>query len=372
MCSGSSLTTCDVTGTPVTAPCPPRPGATATCSAGACAYTCAAGYADCDDNPANGCESLSSGAHCGACGTYCPAGSGAVATCVAGACALTCSAGYADCDRATTNGCEADLNSTANCGRCGVRCATGEMCVGGRCATGAPSTATLITGLGGTTGYGANCLASTDDGSWTGSSAAGGVPAAIPLAPAFPMGLVYGGAAYTTFYVNNNGNISFRGVLGTFTPSPFPVAMQPIIAPWWADVDTRGAGQPTRNNVCFAVEASRIVVTWHLVGFFSSHDTLQNSFQLVLTRPSTTSAPTDFDVEFRYNRCQWTTGDASGGTGGFGGTPAQAGFDFGDLRTYVALPYGRTMSILNLCTTSNVGDPGVWRFRVRDGAVLPI
>mgnify|MGYP000039875964 CR=1 FL=1 len=26
----------------------------------------------------------------------------------------------------------------------------------------------------------------------------------------------------------------------------------------------------------------------------------------------------DFDVEFRFNRCEWTTGDASGGSGGFG------------------------------------------------------
>jgi len=59
-----------------------------------------------------------------------------------------------------------------------------------------------------------------------------------------------------------------------------------MIAPWWADVDAGGGGQPMRNNVCFVVEASRIVVTWNNVGYFSAHDNLQHNCQLVLTRPS--------------------------------------------------------------------------------------
>jgi len=272
-------------------------------------------------------------------------------------CGRVCSAGFADCDGNTANGCEADLNGTAHCGRCGAGCAMGQACVGGSCSSAPATTATLLNGLGGVTGYGASCVHASDDGSWAGPPPTTGFPAvAIPLAPAFPAGLAYGASAYTTFYVNTNGNITFRGSVGTFTPSPFPIADQPMIAPWWADVDTRGGGVLTRNNVCFAVEASRVVVTWHLVGYFSVHDNLQNSFQLILSRPPDAAGVTDFDVEFRYNRCQWTTGDASGGAGGLGGTAAQAGFDFGDRRT---------AGVLNLCTTSNVGSPGVGRMRVR-------
>jgi hypothetical protein len=107
-----------------------------------------------------------------------------------------------------------------------------------------------------------------------------------------------------------------------------------------------------RNNICFHVEPNRVVVTWNNVGYFSSHDDRQNDFQLVLTTSNTCTTTGDFDVEFRYNRCQWTTGDASGGTGGLGGTPAQVGFDAGNRRNYVALPMSRTMAILDVCRTS--------------------
>ncbi len=134
----------------------------------------------------------------------------------------------------------------------------------------------------------------------------------IDLTRVSPEGLNLGGANFRAMYVNTNGNVTFRAAFATFTPMAFPFADQPMIAPWWADVDTRGGGQPTRNNVCFALEAARVVVTWHLVGYYNSHDDMQNSVQLVLSRAAG-GAATDFDVEFRYHRCQWTTGDASGG-----------------------------------------------------------
>ncbi|MFO0604252.1 MAG: nidogen-like domain-containing protein [Polyangiales bacterium] len=232
----------------------------------------------------------------------------------------------------------------------------------------------LLTGFGGPSGYGLpeNCVHPNDDGSYAGPPPTTGYPAvAVSITRAFPMGLRFFGTTYNTMYVNTNGNITFRGAVGTYTPSPFPIADQPMIAPWWADVDTRGGGQPMRNNICFHVEPNRVVVTWNNVGYFSSHDDRQNDFQLVLTTSNTCSTTGDFDVEFRYNRCQWTTGDASGGTGGLGGTPAQVGFDAGNRRNYVALPMSRMMSILDVCRTSNVpgGAPGLWRFQIRGGDV---
>jgi len=225
--------------------------------------------------------------------------------------------------------------------------------------TAAPALAApLLGGLGGEAGYGPDSLWLNDDES-TGE---------IDIRGAFPMGLRFFGMSFTSLYLNNNGNVTFGGPLGTYTPQAFPVASQRMIAPWWGDVDTRGGGRPARNGVYWSITPGRFVATWHDVGYFSTHDDLQNDFQLILTA-AVGAGPQDFDVEFRYNRCQWTTGDASGGVGGFGGTPAQAGFDAGDLRNYVSLPGSLTMEVLRLCDTSNVGMAGVWRFAIRDGDV---
>jgi hypothetical protein len=96
------------------------------------------------------------------------------------------------------------------------------------------------------------------------------------------------------------------------------------------------------------------------------------SFQLILTAvPTCGTSAGDFDVEFRFARCEWTTGDASGGSGGFGGTPAQAGFDAGNLLDFVEIPGSRTGSIHTImCSNSNVGEPGIWRFQIRGGTVM--
>jgi len=45
---------------------------------------------------------------------------------------------------------------------------------------------------------------------------------------------------YTQTYVNNNGNITFNNALGTYTPAAITNGgFGPIIAPFFADVDTR-------------------------------------------------------------------------------------------------------------------------------------
>jgi hypothetical protein len=70
---------------------------------------------------------------CGACGVRCAATHGAAA-CVDGRCALTCAAGFADCDAHPGNGCEVELRADrAHCGLCGRSCA-GAACAEGACA----------------------------------------------------------------------------------------------------------------------------------------------------------------------------------------------------------------------------------------------
>ena len=118
------------------------------------------------------------------------------------------------------------------------------------------------------------------------------------------------------------------------------------------------------------MEPGRFVVTWHEVGYYDCRTDKRMSFQLVLSRPEACVAPGDFDVEFRYARCEWTTGDRSGGVDGLGGVEAQAGFDAGDGVNFVEIPGSREPLIhRRLCTQSNVGEPGVWRFAVRSGEV---
>ena len=217
-------------------------------------------------------------------------------------------------------------------------------------ANGAP----LRTGFGGPEGYGALSQGPNDD----------GTSGQLSL----PFNVNFYGNTFNNFYVNNNGNISFGQGSGSFTPVHFPSSNLPIIAPFWADVDTRR--QPGGGAVYVAApNANSVVVTWHDVGYYSQHNDRLNDFQLTLLNRADTGAG-NFDIEFRYNQLQWTTGDASGGSGGMGGTPAQAGYDAGNHQNFFVLPGSFSSDILNLVNTSNVSQdtPGVWTMAIRGGA----
>jgi len=233
--------------------------------------------------------------------------------------------------------------------------------------------APILTGLGGPEGYGTSCLYPNDDGS----------SASIDLTTAFPDGLRFFTTTHTTAYVNTNGNITFSGPLRDYTPDPFPVADRPMISPYWADVDIRPEGDctsgtagacenPSSNGVWWHLEPGRMIVTWDETGYFLCHEDKLMTFQLILTAvPTCGGGSTDFDVEFRFNTCEWETGDASGGTDGFGGTEAQSGFDAGNGMDFVMLPGSRMPGIAEkMCTESNVDEPGVWRFQIRSGTVV--
>jgi hypothetical protein len=111
------------------------PHATAACVAGACAVgTCAAGFADCNGLPADGCEADVTGVtSCGACGQVCPTRPHSQPTCTGGVCAGVCAAGFADCNGLPADGCETNLlNERFNCGKCGRICIVGK-CKAGTC-----------------------------------------------------------------------------------------------------------------------------------------------------------------------------------------------------------------------------------------------
>lgn len=163
-------------------------------------------------------------------------------------------------------------------------------------------------------GFNANTLAGNDDGS-TG---------AVPLG----FSVNFFGATSSTVFVNNNGNVTFTSALAQFTPNGLATGVgQPIIAPYFADVDTRTGplvtyGTATVNgHDAFGVE-------WPNVGYFAEHTNKVADFELILTNRSDTGAG-NFDIEFNYNTVQWETGDASGGTNGLGGTSSAVGYSNG-------------------------------------------
>ena len=135
------------------------------------------------------------------------------------------------------------------------------------------------------------------------------------------------GGNYTQYYLNNNGNISFNAGISDFTPTGPQGALQPIISPFFADVDTRNTASGLvylRNDI-----ANEIIVTWDQVGYYGAHADKLDSFQLVLRGPGYAVPAGEGQIGFFWNSMQWETGDASGGSGGFGGTPAAVGFGDG-------------------------------------------
>ncbi|MBI5517205.1 MAG: hypothetical protein HY909_25725 [Deltaproteobacteria bacterium] len=133
---GSNLEHCGACGRA----CAARPHAVARCDTGACRSDCEPGFADCNGNPADGCETdvRTSLTDCGGCGNTCAPLNG-TGQCVLGVCSVrSCFGGFEDCDRSVTNGCEAGISSdTANCGACGRTCALPgvetQRCSGGTC-----------------------------------------------------------------------------------------------------------------------------------------------------------------------------------------------------------------------------------------------
>lgn len=148
-------------------------------------------------------------------------------------------------------------------------------------------------------------------------------------AVALPFPVNFFGTTYTHLYVNNNGNVTFERPLSTFTPFHLDADTPPIIAPFLADVDTRGFGSGVVHfgNDQFSGRPA-FCVEWNDVGYFNSHTDKLNSFQLLLVDRSN-EGPGDFDIVMNYDRLQWETGDASGGRNGLGGTSAGAGYSAG-------------------------------------------
>ena len=220
-------------------------------------------------------------------------------------------------------------------------------------------------------GFTTNQLAANDDGS-TG---------AITL----PFDVNFFGTTYSTTYVNNNGNITFTGPFGTYTPEGLTTDIGfPIIAPFFADVYTLTPGSGLVTYGTDTVNGHQAFgVDWQDVAYYAEDTpTLLNSFQLIVIDRSDTGAG-NFDMEFNYDKVQWETGTASGGSGGLGGTSAAVGYSngTGDAGTFFQLNGSLVNGALldtntstgliynSLPAPSTTAVPGQYVFQVRNGAV---
>ena len=147
-----------------------------------------------------------------------------------------------------------------------------------------------------------------------------------------PFTFCFYGTNYNSLYINNNGNVSFGAPYSTFTANPFPDPTFVMVAPFWGDVDTRGTGS---GVVYYKVTPTALLVQWDSVGYYDSYVDKKNTFQLIITDGTNSIIPNGNNVSFCYQDMQWTTGDASNGVNGFGGTPATVGANKGDGVNYI-------------------------------------
>lgn len=157
-----------------------------------------------------------------------------------------------------------------------------------------------------------------------------GSSASIPL----PFSFNLYGTSFNSIFINNNGNVTFTSPLSTFTPFAFPSSPRAIIAPFFADVDTR----PAASGVVYhKIESNRITIVWDSVGYFANRVDKRNTFQLIMSDGTDPLLGLGNNVCFSYGDMAWTTGDASGGIGGFLGAAATVGVNKGDGVTFATL-----------------------------------
>ena len=156
------------------------------------------------------------------------------------------------------------------------------------------------------------------------------------------------GAQYSSFWVCNNGFVSFSGAKSTFIPDAFPIRGIAMIAAFWQDLDNRpGSSSDYYNKIYWRVDSSMatrrdlsskttaylsdrnffpswvIVATWYKVGYYNNNTDKLNTFQIALA-----CEKYRYCYAFlSYDQLQWTNrgGDE---------VHAQAGFNDGNSKLF--------------------------------------
>lgn len=213
-------------------------------------------------------------------------------------------------------------------------------------------------GLGGSAGYGEITLPRSDDGSLR-----------LDVSAVFGQGLNFFGQSYTArdIFVNTNGTLSFGAALAAYPGAALATALPDMIAPFWADVDTRLRGEGVESgeiHVDIDPVADCVSVTWDNVGVYRRNTDVMNRFQLQLQD----RGGGDFDIVLRYEAIGWTSGSSTADTG------AQALLASQRLLEPVWLRPGVLPADLATLDTAlgNTGIAGLWLYQIRGGTVAGV
>ena len=139
------------------------------------------------------------------------------------------------------------------------------------------------------------------------------------------------GSKYSSFWVCNNGFVSFSGPNSAYSPIAFPIPNLTMIAPFWADLDNRPGDYraDNYNKIFWRLDSSistrrqlskvvsentandnfspdwAIVATWFKVGYFDSHIDRKNTFQVALSCEGEKVCY----CFLSYEQIQWTESD---------------------------------------------------------------
>ena len=172
--------------------------------------------------------------------------------------------------------------------------------------------ATLISGLGGGSGYGEQSFKTT--GGYSGNLDDGSK--SVDLTPVFGAGgvNVYG-TSYTSMFINTNGLVTFGSAEPSYTPGALTGLGKPSLAAFWTDIDINKGG-----DIYWDVDdaTGKITITWLNVAPYSGTGT--TSFQMVLTN----LGGGDFGVDYIYGNIGFTNGGYGQATVGLSnGTSSQ-------------------------------------------------
>lgn len=199
----------------------------------------------------------------------------------------------------------------------------------------------------------------------------------------------FGANNYSTIWVNNNGNATFDSDFPSFTPAPLSSIGQPILAPFFADVDARDADHPNpiRDRDYLTVTFGQNTVggrdafgiTWDSVGYYNRGDDKLNTFQLIIIDRSDRGAG-EFDLEFNYEQIQWEVGDVHG-SGGLADDPgdptALVGWSDGLGNSFEFAGSGQPGALIDGGAFALIGDEydtgsnGNYLFTASGGVIVP-
>lgn len=211
--------------------------------------------------------------------------------------------------------------------------------------------ATLISGLGGSSGYGEQSFKTT--GGYSGNLDDGSM--SVNLTSVFGAGgvNVYG-TTYTSMFINTNGLVTFGAAEPGYTPAALTTLGQPSLAAFWTDIDISKGG-----DIYWDLDATtgKITITWANVAAYTGPGT--NSFQMVLTN----QGGGDFGVDYIYSNIGFTNGGFGQATVGLSnGTSSQTLIEGSGNAAFLATYAGNDF---------DTNDPaGVYSMQFEAGAVF--